>query len=101
MIRRKDSYLCHTALAVASSSRSQLAVRPASAVVCLIWARPSISVREHPLLVVAIVTHLVTQLWASFSLTTWMQTTGASDNRRTTGTAESVNLYEAPLGGVY
>lgn len=34
----------------------------ASAAVCLAWERPSVSVRWRPLLAVAIVTHLVTQL---------------------------------------
>ncbi len=48
----------------ASSSRSQLAVRAASAAACLTWERPSFSVRWRPPLLVAIVTHLVTQHFA-------------------------------------
>jgi hypothetical protein len=44
----------------------------------LTWEPSSVSVHWRPLLAVAIVTHLVTQLWASLSLTTWMQTTGAA-----------------------
>jgi hypothetical protein len=46
---------------VASSSRSQVVVRTASAEARLTWERLSVSVRWHPLLVVAIVTHLDTQ----------------------------------------
>jgi hypothetical protein len=60
----------------ASSSRSQLAVSTASAASCLTWERLSVSVRWRPLLALAIVTHLVTQLRAGFGLATWMQTTG-------------------------
>lgn len=41
---------------------------------------PSVSVRWSPLLVVAIVLTLVTPLRAGFGLTTWMQTTGTSDD---------------------
>ena len=48
-------------LALASSSRSQLAVRTASAAAYLTWERPYVSVRWRPPLSVAIVTHLVTQ----------------------------------------
>jgi hypothetical protein len=62
----------------ASSSRSQVAVSTASAASYLTWERSSVSVRWRPLLALAIVTHLVTRLWAGFGLATWMQTTGTS-----------------------
>ena len=53
---------CARSLALASSSRSQVAVPTARAAASLAWERPSVSVRWRPLLAVAIVTHLVTQL---------------------------------------
>ena len=46
----------------ASSSRSQVPARTASAAACLTWEAPSVGVRWRPSLPVAIVTHLVTQL---------------------------------------
>jgi hypothetical protein len=46
---------------VASSSRSQVAVRTASAAARLTWDQSSVSVRWRPPLAMAIVTHLVTQ----------------------------------------
>ena len=45
----------------ASSSRSQRAMRTASAAACLAWEAPSAGVRWRPLLSVVIVTHFVTQ----------------------------------------
>jgi hypothetical protein len=48
-------------LALASSSRSQVQTRTASAAARLAWDRPSVDVRWRPPLSVAIVTHLVTQ----------------------------------------
>ena len=45
----------------ASSSRSQVAVLPASAAACLTWEASSTDVRWCPWLWVAIVTHLVTR----------------------------------------
>jgi hypothetical protein len=65
-----------TFVAVASSSRSQVAGSTASTSSCLTWERSSVSVRWRPLLALAIVTHLVTRLRADFGLATWMQTTG-------------------------
>jgi hypothetical protein len=47
---------------MASSSRSQIAVRTARAAVRLIWERPSVSVRQRPVMNVPIVTQLVTRL---------------------------------------
>jgi hypothetical protein len=47
---------------VASSSRSQIAVRTARAAVRLIWERPSINVRPRPVMNVPIDTQLVTRL---------------------------------------
>jgi hypothetical protein len=52
-------------LALASSSRSQLAVPTASAGTRLTWEPPSIDVCWCPLLAVTIVTHLVTRLLGS------------------------------------
>ena len=49
----------------ACSSRSQVAVRTARAAVCLIWERPSVNVRQRPVMNVAIVTQLVTRLASS------------------------------------
>ena len=49
----------------ASSSRSQIAVRTARAVVYLIWERLSVNVRQRPVINVAIVTQLVTRLASS------------------------------------
>ena len=51
----------------ASSSRSQVAARTASAAACLTWERPSVSVHWRPLLAVAIVTQLVTRSLVSMS----------------------------------
>jgi hypothetical protein len=48
-------------LASASSSRSQVHARTASAAVRLTWERPSVGVHWRPPLAVVIVTHLVTQ----------------------------------------
>jgi hypothetical protein len=48
--------------AVASSSRTQIAVRTARAAVRLIWERPSVNVRQRPAMNVPIVTQLVTRL---------------------------------------
>src|SRR6266699_1279381 len=48
-------------LALASSSRSQVPARSASAAVVLTWNRTSVSVRWRPPLSVAIVTHFVTR----------------------------------------
>ena len=45
----------------ASSSRSQIAVRAASAAVRLTWERPSVNVRQRPVMNVPIVTQLVTR----------------------------------------
>jgi hypothetical protein len=50
---------------LASSSRSQVAVQTARAAVCLIWERPSVNVRQRPVMNVAIVTRLVTRLASS------------------------------------
>jgi hypothetical protein len=47
---------------VASSSRSQIAVRTARAAVRLIWERPSVNVRQRLVVNVPIVTQLVTRL---------------------------------------
>ena len=55
----------------ASSSRSQIALRTARAAVCLIWERPSVNVRQRPVMNVAIVTQLVTRL-ASESVRGWV-----------------------------
>jgi len=52
-------------LALASSSRSQVNTRTASAVARLAWDRPSGGVRWRPPLAVVIVTHLVTRPLAS------------------------------------
>ncbi len=49
-------------LALASSSRSQVAISTARATLCLTWERSSVSVRWRPPLAVAIATHLVTRL---------------------------------------
>ena len=49
------------ALALASSSRSQRAMRTARAAACLTWEALSVGVRWRPLLSVVIVTHLVTR----------------------------------------
>lgn len=46
---------------VASSSRSQVAMPTARAATCLAWERLSVSIRGRPLVIVAIVTHLVTR----------------------------------------
>jgi hypothetical protein len=46
---------------LASSSRSQVTARAASAAACLTWERPSVDVRWRPPLAAAIVTHLVTR----------------------------------------
>ena len=51
----------------ASSSRSQVQTRTASAAASLAWDRPSVGVRWRPPLSVAIVTHFVTQPFASRS----------------------------------
>jgi hypothetical protein len=51
----------------ASSSRSQVPVRPTSAVACLTCDRSSVCVRWRPPLSVAIVTHFVTRALASRS----------------------------------
>jgi hypothetical protein len=50
---------------MASSSRSQVQTRTASAAVRLAWDRPSVGVRWRPPLAVVIVTHLVTRPLAS------------------------------------
>jgi len=52
---------------VASSSRSQVQTRTASAAARLTWDRPSVSAPWRPPLSVAIVTHLVTRSPASWS----------------------------------
>jgi len=71
---------------VASSSRSQVAARTASAAAHLAWDRPSVDVRWRPLLAVAIVTHFVTQ---SFSR-----------RGRPLGRARSARWHDRPFSGV-
>jgi hypothetical protein len=51
----------------ASSSRTQVAVRTARAVVRLIWERPSVNIRQRPATNVPVVTQLVTRLAGSRS----------------------------------
>ena len=51
----------------ASSSRSQVQTRSASAAARLAWDRPSVGVRWRPLQSMAIVTHFVTRPFASRS----------------------------------
>src|SRR5690348_3019989 len=63
--RDKSQYGCCTfVLHVASSSRSQVAVRATCATAWPTWERPSVSVCWRPLLALAIVTQLVTRLLA-------------------------------------
>lgn len=50
---------------VASSSRSQIAMRTASAGESLTWEAPSVGIRWSPPLSVAIISHLITRLLAS------------------------------------
>jgi len=58
---------CTFVLHMASSSRSQVAVPTGSGAARLTWEPPSVNVRWRPLLVMAIVTHLVTRSLASLS----------------------------------
>ena len=58
---RRQCGCCTLVLHVASSSRSQVAIRTASAAARLTWERPSANVRGRPPVAVAVVTHLDTQ----------------------------------------
>jgi hypothetical protein len=58
-----------SAVQAASSSRSQVAARAASAAARVAWERPSVDVRWRPPLAVAIVTHFVTQSFLRARLT--------------------------------
>ena len=69
---------------MASSSRSQVQTRTASAAARLAWDRPSVGVRWRPPLAVAIVTHLVTQSFLRAQTACWLGTLGLRMTRRLT-----------------
>ena len=79
---------------MASSSRSQRAMRTARAAAYLTWEAPSVGVRWRPLLSVVIVTHLVTRSLTSGDVipdrtTTWMQATGTYDGVKGTSASRT------------
>ena len=56
---------------MASSSRSQVQTRTASAAASLAWERPSLGVRWRPPLTVAIVIHVVTESFVRARMACW------------------------------
>ena len=91
-----------SSLALASSSRSQVAPRAASVAACLACGRPSVRVRWCPPLSVAIVTHFVTQSLASRSWAAAVRNTLPKGLRRLAGrwAGHDVKLIESAQDGL-